>query len=288
MGKTDNSYKKDPDVVLIGAVIMSATLGMLLKELEPDLTIEIFERLDVAAAESSDAWNNAGTGHSAFCELSYTPQLSNGSVDTAKAVKIAESFEISKQFWAYLIQQNRIQLPETFIRAIPHMSFVFDENVDYLKKRYEALQKCHLFKGMQYSEDPDELAEWMPLVMEGRNKSQKVAATKIGIGTDVNFGSLTRSMFNRLKELENVTLHFNYEVRNLKKDADGYWHVKVKDTSTGEKRVVQTKFVFIGAGGGSLPLLLKSGIAFWSLCRNHHKIFKKRFFLRPAFIYTAE
>ncbi len=260
MGKTDNSYKKDPDVVLIGAGIMSATLGMLLKELEPDLIIEIFERLDVAAAESSDAWNNAGTGHSAFCELNYTPQLPDGSVDTAKAVKIAESFEISKQFWAYLIQQNRIQLPETFIRAIPHMSFVWDENVSYLKKRYEALQKCHLFKRMQYSEDQDELAEWMPLIMDGRNKSQKVAATKTDIGTDVNFGSLTRSMFNRLKELKNVTLHFNHEVRNLKKDAAGYWHVKVKDTSTGEKRVVQTKFVFIGAGGGSLPLLLKSGI----------------------------
>src|SRR3954463_4133128 len=187
------------DVVLIGAGIMSATLGMMIKMLQPDWTIHVYERLDAIALESSDAWNNAGTGHSAFCELNYTPQLPDGTIDTTKAVKIAESFEISKQFWAYLIQQNRIQLPETFIRAIPHISFVWDENVDYLRKRYEALQKCHLFKGMQYSEDPDELGEWMPLIMEGRSKSQRVAATKMDIGTDVNFGSLTRCMFNRLK-----------------------------------------------------------------------------------------
>ncbi|HEY6976467.1 MAG TPA: malate:quinone oxidoreductase [Chitinophagaceae bacterium] len=260
MNNTDNSHKKDPDVVLIGAGIMSATLGMLLKELEPGLSIEIFERLDMAAAESSDAWNNAGTGHSAFCELNYTPQLPDGSIDTTKAIKIAESFEVSKQFWAYLVQQRRIQLPETFIRAIPHISFVWDEDVDYLRKRYEALQKCHLFKGMQYSEDPHELGEWMPLIMEGRSKSQRVAATKMDIGTDVNFGSLTRCMFNHLKESKNVGLHFNHEVRSLENDANGYWHVKVKDTSTGKKRWLSTRFVFIGAGGGSLPLLLKSGI----------------------------
>src|SRR6476620_4420542 len=138
------------DVVLVGAGIMSATLGMLLKELQPGISISIFERLDMAAAESSDAWNNAGTGHSAFCELNYTPQRPDGSIDTTKAVKIAESFEVSKQFWAYLIQQNRITVPESFIRAIPHLSFVWDENVEYLRKRYEALKHCHLFKEMQY------------------------------------------------------------------------------------------------------------------------------------------
>src|SRR3954471_21380920 len=145
MSKTGDSYKKDPDVVLIGAGIMSATLGMLLKELEPGLSIEIFERLDIAAAESSDAWNNAGTGHSAFCELNYTPQLPDGTIDTSKAVKIAESFEISKQFWAYLIERNLIDVPESFIRRIPHMSFVWgDKNVEYLRKRHAALTGCHL------------------------------------------------------------------------------------------------------------------------------------------------
>jgi malate dehydrogenase (quinone) len=112
------------DVVLIGAGIMSATLGVLLKELDPNLTIAIYERLDAVAAESSDAWNNAGTGHSAFCELNYTPQLPDGSVEISKADKIAEQFELSKQFWASLVQEGRLPEPENFIRTIPHMSFV--------------------------------------------------------------------------------------------------------------------------------------------------------------------
>ncbi len=251
----------NPDVVLIGAGIMSATLGVLLKELQPDLNIEIFERLDVAAAESSDAWNNAGTGHSAFCELNYTPELPDGSIDTSKAVKIAESFEISKQFWAFMVEQKLIKLPETFIKSIPHVSFVWgEENVEYLRKRYNALQKCHLFRGMEYSEDREELARWMPLVMDGRSTDEKVAATRMEIGTDVNFGALTRCMFNRLKEQPGVSLHFHHEVRDLWQESDGRWHIKVKDLHTGEKRELQTGFVFIGAGGGSLPLLLKSDI----------------------------
>lgn len=261
MPKIDQVAKKDADVVLIGAGVMSATLGMLLKELEPQLSIEIFERLDVAAAESSDAWNNAGTGHSAFCELNYTPEREDGSIDTTKAVKIAESFEISKQFWSYLIEQNLITVPESFIRSIPHLSFVWgDDNVTYLHKRYEALTQCHLFKEMKYSENFDELKEWMPLMMEGRNREQKIAATKMDLGTDVNFGSLTRCMFNRLKNLENITLHFNHDVKTLKQDKNGYWHVKVKDVAMYKTREVITTFVFIGAGGGSLPLLLKSRI----------------------------
>src|SRR5689334_18243949 len=139
MSRTVRTTQRMPDVILIGAGIMSATLGMLLKELEPALTIEIFERLDVAAAESSDAWNNAGTGHSAFCELNYTPETPDGGIDTSKAVKIAESFEVSKQFWAYLVEHNIIQPPDSFIHSIPHMSFVWGENnATYLRKRYDA------------------------------------------------------------------------------------------------------------------------------------------------------
>jgi malate dehydrogenase (quinone) len=261
MPKVEQVAKKDTDIVLIGAGIMSATLGMLLKELEPQLSFEIFERLNVAAAESSDAWNNAGTGHSAFCELNYTPEREDGSIDTTKAVKIAESFEISKQFWSYLIEQNLITVPESFIRSIPHLSFVWgDENVTYLHKRYKALTECHLFKEMKYSEDFDELKEWMPLIMDGRNREQSLAATKMDAGTDVNFGTLTRCMFNRLRSLENVKLYFNHEVVTLKQDKNGYWHVKVQDMSTHKTREVVTTFVFIGAGGGSLPLLLKSHI----------------------------
>lgn len=260
MTSITNKSDQATDVVLIGAGIMSATLGVLLKELQPDLSIEIFERLDVAAAESSDAWNNAGTGHSAFCELNYTPQKKDGSVDTSKAISIAESFEVSKQFWSFLIQNRLIDSPESFIKSIPHMSFVWgEENVDYLRKRYEELQKSHLFKGMTYSEDRAQLDEWIPLVMEGRDKNEKVAATRMTLGTDVNFGALTRMMFNNLKTKENVSLYFNHDVKKLRK-INGLWEIKVRDEQTGKRRVVKAKFVFIGAGGGSLPLLEKSDI----------------------------
>lgn len=248
------------DVVLIGAGIMSATLGMLLKQLQPDLTIEIFERLDHAATESSDAWNNAGTGHSAFCELNYTPERKDGSIDTTKAVRIAESFEVSKQFWAYLVEHNIIRPPGAFIHPIPHMSFVGGEkNVHYLRKRYDALQQCHLFRGMQFSSDAREIAQWIPLVMEGRTSNEPVAATKMDLGTDVNFGSLTRCLFECLEQMPGIRLHFDHEVYNLKKKKDR-WLVQLKNEATGEKKRLKAGFVFIGAGGGSLPLLLKSGI----------------------------
>lgn len=260
MTKSSKSKKKNTDVVLIGAGIMSATLGLLLKELDPELTIDIFERMDIAAAESSDAWNNAGTGHSAFCELNYTPELADGSVEAHKAVKIAESFEVSKQFWAYLVQNGRVRLPESWIQPIPHMSFVWGKkNVTYLKKRFEALQQNHLFHGMEYTEDMAKLNQWIPLIMEGRDDSEKLAATRMDIGTDVNFGALTRCMFNHLKTLPGVSLNFNHEVRDLKQK-DSTWEIKLKELSSGDKRKVKANFVFIGAGGGSLPLLLKSGI----------------------------
>ncbi|MDI3320339.1 malate:quinone oxidoreductase [Pinibacter soli] len=260
MGK--EKYLQEADVVLIGAGIMSATLGTLLKELQPNLTIEIFERLDVAAAESSDAWNNAGTGHSAFCELNYTPEKEDGSVETSKAIKIAESFEVSKEFWAYLVQNNIVQHPKTFIRSIPHMSFVWGEkNVSYLKTRYEALTKNHLFEGMQYSENNNEIKKWVPLIMEGRNEGDKVAATRMDIGTDVNFGALTKSMFDYLKQQPGVHFHLNHDVKDIERTKDGKrWDITVKDLDSKRKRDIKAKFVFIGAGGGSLPLLEKSDI----------------------------
>lgn len=248
------------DVVLIGAGIMSATLGMLLKQLNPSISIEIFERLNSAAAESSDAWNNAGTGHSAFCELNYTPEKKGGTIDISKAVKIAESFEVSKQFWAYLVDNKIIRQPDNFIRSIPHMSFVWgDKNVQYLQKRYDALQQCHLFKGMQFSTDKNKIAEWVPLVMHHRDTDEPMAATKMDLGTDVNFGSLTRCMFDCLTQLPHVRLHYEHEVNDLEQH-DDYWHIHVKGEHGDDRRIVVTRFVFIGAGGGSLPLLLKSGI----------------------------
>ena len=250
------------DVVLAGAGIMSATLGIMLKELQPDMTIDIFERLDVAAAESSDAWNNAGTGHSAFCELNYTPEKEDGSIDTGKAFKIADSFEVSKQLWSYLTQKNILDKPETFIRQVPHMSFVHgDKEVLYLKKRYQALTANALFKGMKYSEDFDTLNQWMPLMMERRNPdAEKLAATRMEIGTDVNFGSLTRCLFTYMKNQPGVHTHFNNEVQTLQQGSDALWKLKVKDKSSGKTRAIKARFVFLGAGGGSLPLLLKSGI----------------------------
>ena len=168
---------------------------------------------------------------------------------------------IRDRFWAFLTQHEFVELPNTFIRSIPHMSFVWgDDNVEFLKKRYEAMQKNVLFQGMQYSEEPGQLAEWMPLIMEGRDPAQKVAATYMPLGTDVNFGALTRAMFHCLKEMDGVTLHFNQEVRDLDQGQDGTWEVSVRDRDTHERRKIRTRFVFIGAGGGSLPLLLKSGI----------------------------
>lgn len=249
------------DIVLVGSGIMSATLGTLLKQLQPNISIEIFEKLDAISTESSDAWNNAGTGHSAFCELNYTPQDSKGNVNITKAIQIAEQFEVSRQFWSYLVKENLIQSPEKFIKTVPHVSFVWGKNnVSFLKKRYKLMTQSPLFKEMKLSVDAKELKEWMPLVMEGRNEDEQVAGTFMKRGTDVNFGNLTRQMFGYLQSQQDVNMHFQHEVAKLKKNKNNEWVVKVKDLQTGEKRKIRTKFIFIGAGGGSLPLLEKSKI----------------------------
>lgn len=254
--------KKDNlQIVLIGAGIMSATLGVFLKELMPDSSIILFERLPSPAEESSSAWNNAGTGHSAFCELNYTPEKENGSIDISKAVKIAAQFEISKQFWAYCVQENYFSAPSAFINHVPHISFVWgDENAAYLKKRYEALTANKLFAGMLFSDDAAKLQQWMPLVMEGRSSNEKVAATKMDIGTDVNFGALTHSLISHLEKQKDVTLYCHHEVRDLKKNEDGKWRLTVNNIDTDDSIEAVADFVFIGAGGGSLPLLEKSNI----------------------------
>ena len=252
---------KPADVLLIGAGVMSATLGTMLTELQPDLKVEMYERLDSVAAESSDAMNNAGTGHSAFMELNYTPDLPDGSIETKKAVDINEQFEVSKQFWAYQVKHGYITDARSFINNVPHMSFVWgDDNVNFLRKRYAALQKENLFKGMLYSEDHAQIAKWAPLVMNGRDPKQKVAATRMEIGTDVNYGTLTRTMVRNLTENKHMALHLRSEVRDIKRGADGIWNVTIKDLATDKLQTVRAKFVFVGAGGGALPLLEKSGI----------------------------
>ncbi|MET3699735.1 malate dehydrogenase (quinone) [Bacillus oleivorans] len=248
------------DVILIGAGIMSATLGTLLKELAPDWNITVFEKLDKAGEESSNEWNNAGTGHSALCELNYTPEKPDGSINISKAIKINEQFQVSKQFWSYLVNSNLIRNPQDFIMPLPHMSLVQgEENVAFLKKRFEALSNIPLFQGMEFSDDLEKLKKWIPLIMEGRTSNEAIAATKIDSGTDVNFGALTRMLFDHLKN-QNVDINYKHQVDDIKRTSDGFWELKVKNLDSGSVQRHTAKFVFIGGGGGSLPLLQKTGI----------------------------
>lgn len=250
------------DVLLIGGGIMSATLGTYLQELEPNWSMAMIERLDGVAQESSNGWNNAGTGHSALMELNYTPEMPDGSINVDKAIKVNEAFQISRQFWAYQVNNGVMHDPESFIRSVNHMSFVWgDKNVNFLRKRYAELQKHSLFQSMDYSEDPAQIAEWAPLLIEGRDPNQLVAATHSVIGTDVNFGEITRQLVQNLTTKDNFDLQLSSEVRGLKQNADKSWTVTIADLANGEKeRTVDAKFVFIGAGGASLPLLQASGI----------------------------
>ena len=259
MVKVSNTETKT-DVILIGAGIMSATLGTLLKELVPEWDIKVFEKLDNAGEESSNEWNNAGTGHAALCELNYTSVKPDGSIDITKAINVNEQFQVSMQFWSHLVKSKLIENPQDFIMPLPHMSMVQGkENVEFLKKRFEAMTQNPLFEGMEFSDDPAQLKEWIPLIMENRNANDAIAATKIDSGTDVNFGALTRMLFKHL-ETKNVKINYKSTVENLNRTNDGKWEVKVKNNSEGKLETHTAKFVFVGGGGGSLHLLQKSGI----------------------------
>ena len=246
------------DVALIGAGIMSGTLGVLLKELSPELKLSIFEQLDAPAQESSHEWHNAGTGHAALCELNYTTEQADGSMDIKRAIAINEKFKLSLQLWAYLVKQGHLK-PEEFIRQLPHMSFVHGEkDVQFLKNRHHAMSQHPLFSKMQYSEDREVLAKWFPLMMENRDTNTPIAATRVEAGTDVNFGELTRQLFQSLQK-QNVNIHFNHIVKSFQRVGDE-WAITINNTATGETFVHHAKTVFIGAGGGSLQLLQKTGI----------------------------
>lgn len=248
------------DVLLIGGGIMSATLGTLLHEVQPDLKIAVFERLSDVALESSNAWNNAGTGHAALCELNYMPEGKDGSVDPAKAVSINEQFQQSRQLWSSLVEEGVLDGPSTFINSTPHMTFVRGEkDVAYLKKRYEALKDQPLFAGIQYSEDSRVINQWAPLLMQKRRKGEPFAATRVPAGTDVDFGALTRQMFEHLAE-NGADVRTNTEVRRLKRLADGTWRVKYRRTIGRTPGEIRARFVFVGAGGWALKLLQRSGI----------------------------
>ncbi|MEG0929430.1 malate dehydrogenase (quinone) [Algoriella sp.] len=279
--------KQPQEVVLIGAGIMSATLSILLKKINPAIKISVFEKLDKIGFESSDAFNNAGTGHSAFCELNYTPIDKNGVVNIDKAINIAKQFETSKEFWSYLVENNYVSSPEKFLRPTPHMSFVWgDDDVNFLKKRYEKLSQHPLFKEMEYSEDFAKIKEWSPLIVEGRTSGEKVAATHMNLGTDVNFGELTRQIFKGLLAKNEITLETEHEVKDLTRLSNGKWAIKVKDLKSGNNKSVNADFVFIGAGGGAILSLQKSGIpeakkfggfpvgGQWLICQNEEVIKK--------------
>lgn len=240
---------------------MSITLATMLHELDPNLEIAIFERLGRFASESSAAWNNAGTGHSAFCELNYTTELQNGDIDISKAKKIAEQFEISKQFWAYLVDKNYINEPQDFITNCPHMSLVFGEKeAKFLEKRHRKMTESHLFSDMQFSTNHDELRAWIPLMMSKRNPDEVIAATKMDMGTDVNFGTLTRKMARHLMESSSVEVFLYHEVKDIDPSENENWELSVKDRLHNHEQEVVADFVFIGAGGYALPLLESSDI----------------------------
>jgi malate dehydrogenase (quinone) len=269
------------DVVVIGAGIMSATLVTLLKELQPQLKIAIIERLPEIGKESSDAWNNAGTGHSAFCELNYTPMDAIGHVDIKKACKIAQQFEISRELWAFLVARGSLQNPASFIRRVPHISVVWDHDCDFLRRRHAAMIADPHFADMLLSDDKAVLAQWMPLVMDGREPSQQVVATKMECGTDVNFGELTRMLFRRLERVRDVTFLMQHEIVDLVRHVGPRspafagslhegpnWRLTARDLRdmNQDNKIDRTRseftagFVFIGAGGGALPLLERANV----------------------------
>ncbi|EKY3120337.1 malate dehydrogenase (quinone) [Cronobacter turicensis] len=256
----ENTTEKT-DVLLIGGGIMSASLGTVLQEIQPDWKQLMVEKLDGVALESSNGWNNAGTGHSANMELNYTPEREDGSIDVTKALEINEAFMISRQFWSSQVKRGVLNDPHSFINSTPHMSFVWgDKNVEYLTKRYQALQQTTLFQGMQFSTDQQQIKKWAPLIIEGRDPKQKVAATWTPVGTDVNYGEITRQLVGSLKKTSNFKLETSSEVTDFKRNADNSWHVTITDVNSGKEHAVDAKYVFIGAGGGALKLLQKTGI----------------------------
>ncbi|UZE96065.1 malate dehydrogenase (quinone) [Alkalimarinus alittae] len=252
---------KTADVLLVGGGVMSATLGMMLSQLDPSLKIIMVERLDHVAHESTDGWNNAGTGHAGYCELNYTPQTEDGRVEIERAQDINASFEVTLQFWSYLVENNILPAPTNFINPVPHQSFVWGEkDVEFLRKRFELMSAHHLFKDMEYSEDPEVLKKWMPLAMSQRDPNQPVAATRVAYGSDVDFGSLTRHMVENLKRNPNFELLISSPVTRIKQQESGRWSVCVKEKQSKGVSTIDAGFVFLGAGGGALPLLQKSGV----------------------------
>lgn len=255
-----STHIENPDVILIGSGVMSANLGALLKSLDPKLTIQVYEVTEDVAQESSNGWNNAGTGHAGICELSYTPfRNPDGSVNVEKAIGIFEQFEQSRLFWSHAVASGKIADPKDFINPVPHLSFVHGpEQVDFLRSRHAGMSAHHFFSEMEYTTDRATIGSWAPLLTEGRG-DVPIAATKMDGGTDVNFGSVSRKLLDWLSQQEGCGIATNHRVVALERVLSG-WNLGIRDLASGEVRRNRAKFVFVGAGGGSLQLLQKAGI----------------------------
>ncbi|PVW14668.1 malate dehydrogenase (quinone) [Marixanthomonas spongiae] len=286
---------KDYDLICVGGGIMSANLALIAKILKPELNVLILEKLDKVAQESSAAWNNAGTGHSALCELNYTPENKDGDIDISKAIAICNQFEISKQFWSYLVNNGHIKAPQSFIHNVPHHSWVTGKaNAEYLEKRYKTMKEHFMFESIEFTKDQEIMKQWFPLIMQNRNNDEVMAASRIERGTEVNFGVLTKKLFSILETDYGTPVQCNEEVLDIDPDEGVEWSVKVKNTETGKVQHLDAEHVFIGAGGGSLLLLEKVEIeekdgyggfpvsGQWLACKNqevinqhHAKVYSK-------------
>ncbi|WP_299677810.1 malate dehydrogenase (quinone) [uncultured Tenacibaculum sp.] len=252
------NFEKEYDLICVGGGIMSANLALLAKLLDPNLKILILERLDQVALESSAAWNNAGTGHAALCELNYCPEKEDGSIAMEKAIRICTQFEISKQFWAYLTQNGYIDNPNDFVMPVKHHSWVTGKaNSDYLEKRFKAYKEHFMFDNISFTRDISEMEKWFPLIMKDRVEEEIMAASRMDRGTEVNYGALTKALFKVLEEKFDTPVYCNQEVLDVDPDTDLDWTVATKNTKTDEIHNIEAKHVFIGAGGGSLLLLQK-------------------------------
>lgn len=258
-----STHIEHPDVILVGSGIMSANLGALLKRLDPQLKIQVYEVTDELAQEASNGWNNAGTGHAGICELSYTPNRGpDGEVDVAKAISVFEQFEQSLQFWGYAAANGMLPNPREYIHPVPHISFVHGQaQVDFLKSRHRGMSAHHFFAELEYTTDRNKIASWAPLLLDQRDPNVPIAATKMDGGTDINFGAIARKLLNWLAQQDGCGIASGHRVIDLNKTADGGWEAKILELATGQVRRNRAKFVFVGGGGGSLQLLQKSGIA---------------------------
>lgn len=277
--------KKEYDLVCVGGGIMSATLALICKLIDPSMEILILERLGEVALESSGTWNNAGTGHSALCELNYTPQGEDGNIDISKAIKICQQFELSKQFWSYLVEQKFIQNPSSFINPVPHHSWVTGtENVTYLEKRFQALKTHFMFNSIEFTTEIEQMKKWFPLMMHNRTKDEVMAASRIERGVEMNFGALTKQLFAILEQEFDTKVNCNVHVADIDPSDDHDWMIEAENLETGEEYLIESKHVFIGAGGGSLLLLEKVEIdekegyggfpvsGEWLVCKNEEII----------------